>query len=55
MKKQTKPKFNFKIKDSRFLKEKKNYHGTSFSTSGLLKVFAAAHLLFVGIGSPAGV
>lgn len=31
------------------------YHGTSATTSGWLKILAALALLFVGIGSPAGV
>ena len=31
------------------------YHGSSAATAGLLKTFAALYLLFVGIGSPAGV
>jgi hypothetical protein len=29
--------------------------GSSAATAGLLKTFAASNLLFVGIGSPAGV
>lgn len=30
-------------------------HGSSATTSGWLNIFAAACLLFVGMGSPAGV
>jgi len=33
----------------------RTYQGSSATTSGLLKTFAASNLLFVGIGSPAGV
>jgi len=33
----------------------KRYHGTSATTSGWLKILAAACLLLVGMGSPAGV
>jgi hypothetical protein len=32
-----------------------NYHGSSAAIAGLLKILAALNLLFVGIGSPAGV
>lgn len=31
------------------------YQGTSEATSGWLKILAALHLMFVGIGLPAGV
>jgi hypothetical protein len=34
---------------------KNKYQGTSATTSGWLNILAALHLLFVGIGSPAGV